>query len=210
MHDPTSPWDSTPEASFDLSAFREIDRKWKGFHSYIRGGAACVFGLLEVYYVAIFFNELGSLHGSVDLKVVALGVFDLCWGVIAYLIAVSTVPFFPGASRLFIDRVGIHLEYPGGRREDLLWSEPDIRVTLFDFSNQPLWIQANRAYRMERTRTLPAFGPYHRRTLLTRDAFEATLSAAKSHGLFVREGRVRALSEIGNPVVYQIESPQRR
>jgi hypothetical protein len=201
--------DRAPEVDFDLSIFREIDRKWKGYHSYIRAGAACAFGLLELYYLAIFLSGLGRSAGSPNPRIEALGGFDLVWGVVVYLIAVSTVPFFSGASRLLVDSAGIHLQYPGGQRDDLLWSDQRLRITLFDFSGQPLWVQANRAYRMERTRKLPAFGPSHRRTLLTRDAFEAVVSAARRNGLSVRRYRASTLAEIGRPEVYQIDSPRR-
>jgi len=162
-------------------------------------------GSLDAWFV----YELGRYAASPQVAwqgVAALGGFDLVLGVLTYLVATSVIPMLAGADRLTISATGIRLSYQTVAAEDLAWNDGRTSFTLLDFSEQPPYVGANRAYRIDLSRRLPVFGVPGRRSLLTKEAFDAILTASRSHGLLVHPYRPNALSEPDNPRAYQIES----
>ncbi len=187
---------------FDLGWLCRIDRKGKGYRAYIRGGTAlmCCFG--DIWLVS---RLLAAPRSGVHQVIFEEGLISVILiGFIAYMLVVSLPVFLPGAEAITVDDEGVYLVYPGNRHENLRFEDSRLRVTMLDFSSQPEWVRANYTYRMRRRRGLPILGPYYRSSLLSREAFDAVLAAARNRGLSVRSHRASEYSPTPGALVYEI------
>jgi hypothetical protein len=162
---------------FDLRPLSSADVAWK------RGS----FLYLQVLLVAIgaellafLWSEratptgfsIGTPAGAVDLGLVLAMLGFLSFG------GVSVARFLPGAERLTLDAVGVHLIYRNVAREDIVWTDRS-GLQLLDCSDVPDALREGTAFR------LCGHGVWRRRSLLTRDAFAAVLAEARRRGEMV-------------------------
>lgn len=156
----------------------------------------------------VFDLVVGAVTGPAPPRasIVTVGVgITASFCLVSYFGATSAIRFLAGAHRVSIGDEGIRIEYPSGREDILRWTDRDFNLTLLDFSEQPDWVKANWAYRLERTPRLPVLGPYHRRSLITKEIFDAILSTAKSSHMSIRIDRAGPLSDPGQPLRYRIQ-----
>ena len=189
---------------FDLSEFRAADWRWKNIHAYIRGAVAGASGVTGLLVAVSLASSLTGARERVSTETMLTeAAVLLIIGFIGYMTGVSVPSFLPGARRVSLDATGVHLGYSYSRTEDLLWDDPNLRITLFDYT-QSSQVPPECAHVIERSRGLPVLGPYHRRSILSRPAFDATLALARAKGLRVSSYQASEWVEAGSPRIYRI------
>ncbi len=192
---------------YNLSWLVQADRTSKGHRAYIRAGGAVLCAFLAIWILTKLITAPRS--GEHEILFIEGLTAVLLLGFIGYMLVVSLPVFLPGAQSLTIDDDGVQLVYSRNRREVLRFDDSALRVTLWDFSSQPDWVHANYTYSVQRTRRLPILGPYYRRSLLSREAFDAVLAAARNRGLIVQSRQSREFSFNLGALVYEISGRAR-
>lgn len=176
--------ESPPE--FDLTEFRDADRRLKRGRLYVRGGVVLGLGILGIYFL-ISLGER-AIHGGLAMYTWSAVVVALFW-LIVVVAALDLPRWFPGATALRVDETGIHLMYPGGGGEDWLWSNRQTRFLIYDFSEDLAWTRSGINYRLDRPRNLLALGMEHRCSIVSAQAAQTILSMARRKGLNVATAR---------------------
>ena len=107
--------------------------------------------------------------------------------------------FFSGARHIRIDEVGIHLFYKHGRSDHYLWADPRTSFLLEDYSAYDLMIAERLAYGVT-GRFL-----WNRRSLLTKDVYEAVLANVRNHSLSVSSYAGNSAWYWRSPLIHRIQ-----
>jgi len=180
--------------TFDVSALSASDYQTgnRKFHLLGLGGSIVLGAGWIVALVAV--AARGGLTVDPAFSTV---IFALTGGAVV-LLALVGLTMSPGATEVRVTDTGIRLTYPRGRTKDFLWSDPGVKLTLYEFP-----------------RIMPNGGPFPFSTLwlvtrhpqsnpLTSAAFDAILTSANSAGLRV----TRSKSSFGTPrSVVRIRGP---
>jgi hypothetical protein len=165
---------------FDLRPLSPADTIWK------RGGLVFALTILVAVGLELLefvWSERTTLSGP-SLRTATGGIIlALTIAMLGFLsFGVAGVPrLLPGAEALTIDAAGVYLVYRKATRVDFPWTDRSGFV-LRDYSAFPDILRDGRTFILR--------GPHfwRRRTLLTREAFEAVLAEARGRGAKVRCG----------------------
>ncbi len=193
----------TTNLRFDLSGLRVADAKWKRRGLWMGWGCGIMFALFGVGLTAGAVRHI--VHPTLGLQDVwpLYGGVVVVWALVA-MFGLNLTSFYPGAVALDVSASGLILTYPRGKVETWSWDEPHLRITVVDCSDEPLWTNDGISFFLERIAYPRIIGLSQRRSLLTREAFEAVVNAARVRGLQVTPGRGDALSYGCHPPLYRI------
>ena len=182
---------------FDLESLRSADQSLKRTPLYAILGVVVWLGVVLALILGYRLStvESSGLSTSVGQGVVFGG------AVLAIGIAMSLVVlprFFAGASRLVIDDTGVLLYFGPRKRIDYLWTERASTFLLFDFSKDSEKIEPGTDYMLYGTHF------WNRRSVITKEAFNAVLAAARQRGVVESESTGNPSWYGMTPTIYRI------
>ena len=161
--------------TFDVSALSASDYKRgnRKFHLLGLGGSIIVGAGWIVAFVVV--AARGGVTGDPMSSTVILGF----GGSIAIVLGWIGLAMSPGATEVQVANSGIRLTYSRGRTREFRWSDPRVKVTLYEF---PRILPSGRPFPFS---TLWLVTRHPQSNPLTSEAFDAIVTSAQSAGLVV-------------------------
>lgn len=184
--------------NFDLRVYRGADRSWKliSFAVVLATaiGLAIEFSVLALDGIpSLKRGGLTTVGGQVFVLALALG--TLCVG---FLLLVVLPKQLSGAVELSVDDAGVSLTYPRGGKDHYLWRGRGGRFVLLDWSAYPEVTSRGLTY------AIVGSSIWARRSLISREAFDAILRRAHAKELSVTTRTGSAALYGQAPLIYTV------
>lgn len=188
--------------SYDLSDLERVDRLYKKFGLYLTLAIALGLAAEWAALIAPILPALARQTASSMQFVVAIYITGISWTVV--IVAALTLPAdFAGASAIQITDEGIQVCYANSKQRALPWSSSHTRFELRDFSEYPRMLRQRRGYHIY-TPILTGAWIFHRRSVITREAFEGVLSAAQRGGARITTFKGSRFPNGFRPMVHRV------
>ncbi len=183
---------------FDLASLEGADRNLKRTSLYLVLGGIVWLGaiLVLVLIYRLPTVESSGLSTSVGQGVV-LGGTALAFSIAFLLLLIPS--FLAGARRIRVDYVGLSVIYESGKVTRYPWNNPKSQFALQDYSAHPTVVKQGTAW------ALYGVHLWNRRSTLSKEAFDAILSAARERGLISSEYQGSPSWYPHPPVIYKVQ-----
>jgi hypothetical protein len=187
---------------YDFTELGPADARGKKGAIYLPLAIALGLGSEWAVLVVPKLSELAHSAGDSSRVLVIAYITVIAWtGVV---VALLTLPaYLAGATALRLDKEQVSIQYGRGKTRNLRWSSRRTRIELRDFSGYPKLVRQQRSYLLYLP-TVPRAWIFHRRSVITRAAFEALLQAARTSSARVLTFRGSGFPNGCRPTVYRV------
>jgi len=188
-------------SKFSLDQLQLVDRRGKSFLYLLLAGIIA----LSAEAVLLAIPRVAALEQR-GLSTATGQAFEfvLLETIVIVAIAALTIPaYLTGARSVEVDDHGIRIDYGGLNSRELLWDDTHARFALIDYSEYSRMLHQSRGYHLY-VPYVPGLWSFNRRSLLTRDAFQAILVKATEKEVSVTTIRGNALWYGRSPLIHRI------